>query len=88
MDSVTLDVAQTTSGLGYQLDKVAKILKLRDELDLERAGFWTVSGGYDSHFTLDDDEGGSNPSESPLITLITLIIQMSIPTQVKLSLIT
>jgi hypothetical protein len=60
MDSVQLSVAFSASqGLGAQFDKVARVIKLRDQLDLERMAFVTLFGGFDTHFALDDDIGES-----------------------------
>jgi len=43
------------NGLSLQLNQVAKVLKLRSELNLERAGFALKLGGFDTH----TDVGGT-----------------------------
>ncbi|NNC76759.1 MAG: DUF1501 domain-containing protein [Woeseiaceae bacterium] len=54
----TLQTAFPQSQLGQQLETVAKLIKVRDDLQMNRQIFFVAAGGFDSHDNQNDDQPG------------------------------
>lgn len=54
----TLQTIFPQSQLGQQLETVAKLIKVRDELQMQRQIFFVAAGGFDSHDNQNDDQPG------------------------------
>ena len=50
MQALTLATEFAGDRISMQFSQVARALKLREKLQLERAGFFTLHGGFDTHF--------------------------------------
>jgi cullin-associated NEDD8-dissociated protein 1 len=55
LSSTTLNATFGTDGFSRQMQQVARLIKLRNNLTTERAVFFTSRGGYDTHNTFNLD---------------------------------